>query len=696
MSATAGRWPGWARSRWWGLLLALACSAASALTCTSVAGTNNWNVAATWTGAGNCNRVPLAGDDVVISAASTTTLNANSNALASLTVNGTLIVGSTLNVNSTAASSMTVNGTVTIGNNNTARVIDVNGSLAVAGVMAVLATSTATHTLTLGGSLTNTGTVNFGINGAGGRCNVTFNGTVNQTVSGTVRFNLITINNTGGGGANIVEFVSPMVVPAPFLTITNGVYKHSNATNITPWTAAVTLPAAGGFWLNGAATVTMNSNITLNGLLRVDAGTLNVGNANNENIILNNNAATAFEMNGGAVNIAGRLTSSAVNGTGTFTLTGGTLTVGTVGNTLNNALGAPFFIGSATQFNQSGGTIVIQEPSTRATPEEYDVRAVSSSVTGGTLQIGNASTAAGMTFRVGSVAPVFNFFINGTNNPTATLRTGLTVYGDWTNDGSFTAAGNTVTFALAGAQTIGGASATTFAGLTMNKSAAANTVTVATSPTVTGTLTFTLGRIVTGGNLVTVSGTIASPSANSYVVGNFRKSYVAGAAFNYFAGDNFPIGDATNYTPVSLSAGTTSTAGSLTASTTSSEHPNTASGANPVVDTKSVNRYWTLANTTLNGSFSASFTYIDPADRDGGATPASMIVARGSGCTGAGPSRNCPVWSRPTLIGTPSATVASVSGVTVASGDGEADFCIGEFRSVFAREKEFIYTRERY
>jgi hypothetical protein len=48
------------------------------------------------------------------------------------------------------------------------------------------------------------------------------------------------------------------------------------------------------------------------------------------------------------------------------------------------------------------------------------------------------------------------------------------------------------------------------------------------------------------------------------------------------------------------------------------------------------------------------------------------------------------------LSGVPSNTLATATGVALASGDPEADFAIGEVSSTkFSREQQFIYSRER-
>src|SRR4051812_1675545 len=57
--------------------LLLGAADANALTCTSVANTS-WNLASTWTSAGNCNRVPTIADDVIIAGGTTVTMTAPS------------------------------------------------------------------------------------------------------------------------------------------------------------------------------------------------------------------------------------------------------------------------------------------------------------------------------------------------------------------------------------------------------------------------------------------------------------------------------------------------------------------------------------------------------------------------------------------------------------------------------------------
>src|SRR5207248_1878735 len=132
---------------------------------------------------------------------------------------------------------------------------------------------------------------------------------------------------------------------------------------------------------------------------------------------------------------------------------------------------------------------------------------------------------------------------------------------------------------------------------------------------------------------------------SGHVVGNLQKAVATGSN----VARTYEIGDATHYTPVSLTFASVSVAGNLTASTTAGDHPNIAtSDVNP---SKSVNRYWTL--TSGGGitftTFSATFTFV-AGDVDAGATTANFIVRRWSGSA----------WSN-TTIGTRNSTSTQIT-----------------------------------
>ena len=127
--------------------------------------------------------------------------------------------------------------------------------------------------------------------------------------------------------------------------------------------------------------------------------------------------------------------------------------------------------------------------------------------------------------------------------------------------------------------------------------------------TVRGTLTFTNGNITTGANKVIISSTGAIARTAGHVVGNLQR-YVGTNA----SAIDWTVGDASNYTPVSLQFTGAAGTGSVLVRTTSIDHPNIASSA--IDPSKSVNRYWTITNSGVTfTSYTATPTFV-PADAD--------------------------------------------------------------------------------
>ncbi len=410
--------------------------------------TGNWNTAGTWTPSG----VPSAADNVTIANGHTVTINSDA-------VCNNLTVG------------QGTSGILQIGNTNTARTVTINNNITVnAGAQFVAnVNSNTTHLLTVTGNITNNGTLNFATDAAS-FCNTTFNKNGNQTISGsggTNNFNRITLN-MGISINNMLDITTTnFTVPTNFLTLTNGTFKLStiNATNIAPFTALATIVNKAGFECNSStATVSFPAGISLYGSLIVRNGTINIGDATNENVASNGGI---FQIYGGVVNIAGQYYSANINTLAKFTISGGTLTLPTVSSTSTTI--APFHIdGAGSTFNMSGGTIIIQrEGGSGAQNLGYTVLDISSSaVTGGTLQIGNTLTPAGQIMNINSSAQVGSLLINSanatgllttysltvTNNITVSSGTlnannlNFTLGGNWLDNGTFTPGTGTVTF----------------------------------------------------------------------------------------------------------------------------------------------------------------------------------------------------------------------------------------------------------
>ncbi len=309
------------------------------------AGTNNWGDGNNW----NPNGVPTAAQTVTIGNTYTVILN-TSTTVASLTIGGG------------------TSGSLTIGNNNTDRTLTVTGNIVVNAGATLNTAGNGGNVINIGGNLTNDGTFDMNIGTAD--CDVTFNGAANQTISGagaTTDFNRITVSNTGAANNNIVEILpTNFTAAAGFLTLTRGIIKMSGSytfTNTFFNTANPSINSDEGIWLNNAnVTVTGQGGDTyLYGLIRISAGTYNIGNAADWWLWYQNGAILTIE--GGALNVAGAITgyfagAFYVTATITYTQSGGIVTVNRSGNTLTTASFEIFETGSS--FTMSGGTIVLQ------------------------------------------------------------------------------------------------------------------------------------------------------------------------------------------------------------------------------------------------------------------------------------------------------------------------------------------------
>jgi len=202
---------------------------------------------------------------------------------------------------------------------------------------------------------------------------------------------------------------------------------------------------------------------------------------------------------------------------------------------------------------------------------------------------------------------------------------------------------------------------------------------------VAGTLTLTNGLIATAASTLVTTAVCSAPSVvqgAGYVDGRLQKRIPAGASSCWFE-----VGSNGDYAPLlaAYSAGTT--AGSLLCYTSTPDHPDI--GTARLDPAKSVNRYWTLtaplSGVAPAGSYSATFNFplttLDP-----GANTAVFEVRRY-----APPSPGSGVWSSE-APGTRTGTSTQAIGLS-----SQGDFAVGEPGStVFSREKEFIFTRERY
>jgi len=201
--------------------------------------------------------------------------------------------------------------------------------------------------------------------------------------------------------------------------------------------------------------------------------------------------------------------------------------------------------------------------------------------------------------------------------------------------------------------------------LTVNNT---NGITLNSSPTINGALTFTQGNIAAGANTVVIPAAGAVSRTSGHVIGNLQRAF-SGAALTR----TFDVGDVNAYAPVTLQFASVTVAGSVIAKTVSGSHPD-AAGAG-IESLEDVNRYWTMTQSGGTfGNYTATFNYAQggySADVDSGAVPGVTTFLAGktstadcnSGCT----------WSFPTLTSS-NGTQTVISPVSTGFG---SDFAIG-------------------
>ncbi|RYZ49089.1 MAG: hypothetical protein EOP49_17145, partial [Sphingobacteriales bacterium] len=304
----------------------------------------------------------------------------------------------------------------------TARTLTVGGQLTINPGSSVMTSATGTqtgHLLVIGGNILNNGILNLSTNSNTAGAGLTFTGATTNSFSGTgATNNIMSMTITKGAAANILELnPSNFTVKgvntdvSGFLTLTSGTLKISGSfpmTNRVFTTAAYTIPATAGIWLNNANFTIpgQTGNVTMTGTLRLSAGTYNIGTASGNSVALGAGSNTTIE--GGTLNVAGRMGTTASGTIISYNQTGGDVTVSQAG--YSSATLACFDLGTSTSsvISISGGSITIQLANgTSATALSYRNQAGTgiAGVTGGTLFLGNANSGTAKTFVVAGVLP---------------------------------------------------------------------------------------------------------------------------------------------------------------------------------------------------------------------------------------------------------------------------------------------------
>ena len=431
-----------------------------------------------------------------VGTATSVTYNAN----AAITTTGNISIGASTIFNGGAATHILAgnwtNAGTFNGNTGTVRFNRVSGLIGGAGVqnfnnvtVAGSGVTCSSVNVTLTGNLATTGTGTFTHNTGG---TMTFSGTT-KTIGGT-GINLFDVVISGSVSTTASFVINSNFTNSGSFNATAGIITFSGASAViggagtTTFFGVITSGA-----LSTATNFSMRSNLSGAGKLTATAGTINfigTSTVSGAHDFFNANVnGTRLQLGANStVSIAGALTITA----GTFN------TTTTIPNTL-------IYNGSGNQ-NIAAATYYHLILATSGTKTAL----------GAILPRGDLTINSGVTFN----ASTFTH----------------TVSGNWINLGTFTPSTSTIT--LNGASNTSATGSTTFNVLTLNKSTATTTVALNNNINVT-TLNMTNGRMLTGSNSVTITGT---RTGNAIILGTIIRTHAFVANTSYaFEGPNNTI-----------------------------------------------------------------------------------------------------------------------------------------------------------
>jgi hypothetical protein len=314
--------------------------------------------------------------------------------------NQTIFPTTYYNLNATVSGNKTLGGNTSVLNNlniDIAAFLTNNRVLNVSGTTTInnngnLNTSNASGVANLQDLIINSSSISGTANGTVNATSFTSNGLSN--VIGTCRINISGATNFNGQ----TTFLSP--------------------TGNKTFSGIVNILASGELINNGGIILSGPNTWTNEGIVRSISGTMSIGNSTNNSLI--NLSGSTLDIQGGIINIAGALK----NENSTFLQSGGTINLTTIGN--NDQSIANFHSTGSSIIDISGGIIILRRNNSNAIPYlslEIISGIGAKNISGGTFQIGDASTPVSQTFLVNSQVSFFNFTINSTNNPIVRLVT---------------------------------------------------------------------------------------------------------------------------------------------------------------------------------------------------------------------------------------------------------------------------------
>jgi hypothetical protein len=570
--------------------------------------TGNWNTASnwvicvtanTWTGATVASVVPTNAKNVWIRAGSNYTMNANPGACRNLAINGILNWSSTRTL--AASGSLTISGGTLSGS--------ATGILNVAGAFAVPAATTASIqrvTITVTGATSIDGTVNFDTDANGtktfvGLVAVNSGGIWNNSINEGVTFKGgITNSGTFTAGTGVYLFNTNSqdltgIFTIPNVTVTGITLINNNtltATTALSGTGKLTQGAAGVLNLGGTSSITtLDAATNAGNTVNYNGATQTVKSNNYFNLILSGSGTKTLQA--GITNIGGNFTIDDVTTTAVagltiggdvilnrgFNFTGGAFTHNVAGNWTKNGWGT---------FTSTGGTI-------NFTGNSSSINGTQTTQTFNNIVV---AKSAGQTLSVGSgiTTLTVNGYLTLSSGAFGTGTASTEIFGNWTNNGGTLTAGSGAIVIKGAGKTIGGTSPTTFNNLTIN----AGGVSLGSDQFVNGTLTLSSGVLTLGTYNLTLGALSPAIAGGPWTWnGNMIVAVGTGELRKVLTGTGsytFPVGDASNITPMTLNF----TQGSYDAGAyagvrvTSSKHPQNSSPANYL------NRYWSLSQSGIH------------------------------------------------------------------------------------------------
>jgi hypothetical protein len=627
----------------------------------------NWSTPSTWSqstyGGGASATAPGVNDTVKIGDTYTVVMNTT-------TTCGVLEVGQgasgILSYSNSNSYTLTVNADVTV---------------KPGGTIIYNSNSSRAHGLSVGGSFTNDGTVNFYYD-LNDYVNITFSNTYNGIVSGSGTWALNTVTINKSTSAKSVE-VQVAAFEAAIITLTGtmGTYIHNNSGSYS-----INSSVSTDFSINkdmvfkvlqGTVTFSPNSTRTyLYGSLYVNGGNVIIGNNTGTNGIRYDKTGTNIpylEVTSGTLTVYGGITYStgASADAFSFNMTGGTMSLncGT-----SNTSSEVFLVNdvATSVFAMSGGTITIQKHNSSGGNNlpDWTVCGSAGTVTslGGTVQFGtSASSASGMDFTPFANAIQPNFLVSGPSGTAISLQTSkgsttdfqllslsiesnktfditsisgaagntkkmtITSTADGTysfyNNGTFTARSGRVIFGGTSTQSIGGSTTTSFYDLCVNNPGG---VTLGVAADVTDSLVMTNGIMTTTNTYIltcTSTGKANIGSSSSYVNGPMVHTMALSGSRTL----TYPIGKSGDYRPAVL----TPTQSSATSVTYRAEVVNSPAAAlsytlPSTLSSVSSIRYW-LITRSATANLTSSTLQLYYGTNDGVTDYNSLRVAEGVG-----------------------------------------------------------------